>query len=313
MEGRELKVIQLGVQCKLTCQYQEFWYTKEWTYSSGPCPEGYYADVCHDRLVPIDIYFKLLIDRPDGFRVWIYSNKDLDQYTTFNQIYDNCGIFIDRRDHYYVSSDNYGHEEFYRSVVAATEDGTTETNPVRFGFGLANEIGSRINSRLRRIVAVDDSKYVMKWGQRSFVRTGNQPFDAKSLKIPKKSFNDLDPIATWNAYIDYQLNKVQKAKERAAKRAHKIEDIAWEAILLCTLTYNKTVSPNLRLYREKVCACSRKEAYIYVNGVYVKYNVDSKAIMITFGDKTKVFVGTCLNDENVSEFLIPLVKVAGMM
>ena len=95
MEDTTLHVIKLGVKYKVTCHYQEFRTVQVVKIRTSPVPERYTEDEVHSLMVPIDIYFKLLIDREDGFRVWIFSDKDIDQFTTVNDIFNNCGMFID--------------------------------------------------------------------------------------------------------------------------------------------------------------------------------------------------------------------------
>ena len=297
MQDTTLHVIKLGVKYKVTCHYQEFRTVQVVKIRTSPIPERYTEDEVHSLMVPIDIYFKLLIDREDGFRVWIFSDKDIDQFTTVNDIFNNC--------------------EFYRSVIAAVEDGTAESDPVKFSFGAAEDLGKRKNERLRHEVFVNDGKYALKYGSLTYssfykAYSSGQPLDAKVLKIKSKQYNEINPAATWNAYIDDKLDRINKCAARAKKSSDSIKDKAWEIIESCTKTYNEKTFGK-RITKDKMMSDSKKEAHAYVCGVYVKYNSARNDITVTFRDISKTFSGEYMKDEWVSDFLTPLVKVASMV
>ena len=317
MKDTTLHVIKLGVKYKVTCHYQEFHTVQVVKIRTSPIPERYTEDEVHSLMVPIDIYFKLLIDREDGFRVWIFSDKDIDQFTTVNDIFNNCGMFIDRPNCYYVDKDNYINCEFYRSVIAAVEDGTAESDPVKFSFGAAEDLGNRKNERLRHEVFVNDGKYALTYGSLTYssfykAYSAGQPLDAKVLKIKSKQYNEINPAATWNAYIDDKLDRIKKCAARAKKSSESIKDKAWEIIESCTKTYNEKTFGK-RITKDKMTSDSKKEAHAYVCGVYVKYNSARNDLTVTFRDISKTFSGEYMTDEWVSDFLTPLVKVASMV
>jgi hypothetical protein len=319
MEDTTLRVIKLGVKYKVTCHYKEFHTVQVVKIRTSPIPERYVENETHSVMVPIDIYFKLLLDREDGFRVWIFSDKDIDQFTTVNDIFNNCGMFIDRLNGYYVDKDNYINFEFYRSVIAAVEYGTAESDPVKFSFGTAEDLGKRKNERLRHEVFVNDGKYALKYGSLTYssfykAYSAGQPLDAKVLKIKSKQYNEINPAATWNAYIDDKLDRIKKCAARAKKSSESIKDKAWEIIESCTKTYNENTFGNgKRITKDKMMSGSKKEAHACVCGVYVKYNSARNDITVTFRDISKTFSGEYMTDERVSDFLTPLVKVARMV
>ncbi len=317
MEDTTLHVIKLGVKYKVTCHYQEFRTIQVVKIKTSPMPERYVEYETQSLMVPIDIYFKLLLDREDGFRVWIFSDKDIDQFTTVNDIFNNCGMFIDRLNGYYVDKDNYINFEFYRSVIAAVEDGTAESDPVKFSFGAAEDLGNRKKERLRHEVFVNDGKYALTYGSLTYssfykAYSAGQPLDAKVLKFKSKQYNEINPAATWNAYIDDKLDRIKKCAVRAKKSSDSIKDKAWEIIESCTKTYNENTFGK-RITKDKMMSDSKKEAHAYVCGVYVKYNSARNDITVTFRDISKTFSGEYMTDEWVSDFLTPLVKVASMV
>lgn len=317
MKDTTLHVIKVGAKYKVTCHYQEFWTEEVVQIKTSPYPARYIDKVDHSRMVPIDIYFKLLLDREDGFRVWIFSDKDIDQFTTVNDIFNNCGMFIDRLNGYYVDKDNYINYEFYRSVIAAVEDGTAESEPVRFSFGYAEDLGKRKNERLRHEVFVQDDKNALTYGSLTYssfykAYSAGQPLDAKVLKIKSKQYNEINPAATWNAYIDDKLDRIKKCAARAKKASESIKDKAWEIIESCTKTYNEKTFGK-RVTKDKMMVEGKKAAHASVCGVYIKYNDVRKNLTVTFRDISKTFSGEYMTDEWVSDFLTPLVKVASMV
>ena len=298
-----MNIIELvGVSKKMDCFYERFWYTKEGTYSSGPCPEFYYKDVEHECKDTYPVYCKLLKVRDDGFKIWMFSLAEPDKYSTFTEAFNSAAFFIERCGSYMVDHDNYINYEFYRSLISDFVSGDAHEH--RIGSGSADEEHRHISLRLRhRIEFYDDS---------DVIQYGTCIDDIKDLKIKDKAFNEFDIANTLEAVLDSRLKKIADAKRRKMSAEERL--IETGSILLDWIApFNGTLPENGRITRKRLTAFGKSVVQFEYYGINVQYNVKKGFVSISYKGINKGYPANAESSDAMSKLIAALFEVARLV